>query len=108
MICKTCNIEKDTSEFYYRLDTNKYRTSCKKCTKLHIKQYRDNNYDKVVESKKNIIMKIKINAVKEVEIGIIKIKIQEINLILFILKIDVKMMLNLKFILIFRTESTQH
>ena len=34
MICKTCNIEKELNEFYYRLDTKKYRTSCKKTLNL--------------------------------------------------------------------------
>lgn len=52
MICTICNLKKDSSLFYYRLDTNKYRTSCKECTKSHIKKYRINNYEKVVESKR--------------------------------------------------------
>lgn len=29
MLCKICKIDKDFSEFYFRLDTRKYRTSCK-------------------------------------------------------------------------------
>lgn len=57
MICKTCNIEKELNEFYYRLDTKKYRTSCKNCIKLNIKEYRTDNYDKVVDSKKKYYYK---------------------------------------------------
>jgi hypothetical protein len=57
MKCKICNLEKDSSLFYFRLDTNKYRTSCKECTKSHIKQYRTDNCEKIVESKKKYYYK---------------------------------------------------
>jgi len=33
--CVVCNQIKDISEFYYRNDNNKYRTSCKDCWKIH-------------------------------------------------------------------------
>lgn len=57
MICKICNLEKDLSLFYFRLDTNKYRTSCKECTKSHVKQYRNDNTEKIVGSKKKYYYK---------------------------------------------------
>ena len=30
-ICKTCGIEKEITEFYFRKENNNYRTECKKC-----------------------------------------------------------------------------
>lgn len=57
MICKICNLDKDSSLFYFRLDTNKYRTSCKECTKSGIKYYRNANPEIVVESKKKYYYK---------------------------------------------------
>ena len=34
-VCKICGIEKPTSEFYFRSDTQKFRNDCKEC---HLKQ----------------------------------------------------------------------
>jgi hypothetical protein len=43
-ICKRCKLEKDTTEFYFRKDQNKYRTICKEChdknNKPNIEAYR--------------------------------------------------------------------
>ena len=30
-ICRTCGIEKSTSEFYYRSEIKRYRLDCKRC-----------------------------------------------------------------------------
>lgn len=48
-ICKICNIEKNIEEFYFRKDTNKYRTECKKCHLEKTKQYREKNKEKIKE-----------------------------------------------------------
>lgn len=45
--CKRCNIEKQSSEFY-RIG-NRLDSSCKECRKLVVRQYRDENVDKVRE-----------------------------------------------------------
>jgi hypothetical protein len=39
-ICKTCNIEKQISEFHYRKDNGKYRNECIQCWYSENKQYR--------------------------------------------------------------------
>lgn len=52
MKCIKCNIEKSETEFYYRKDNNKYRLDCKSCFKNNVSNYRKNNCDKIVESKK--------------------------------------------------------
>ena len=52
MKCKDCQIEKDICEFYFRKETNKYRTNCKECVKNLCKRYRTENYNKVIDSKK--------------------------------------------------------
>lgn len=53
MKCERCQINKDLSEFYFRKDSNNYRTNCKECVKQLRKIYRTENYDKVIESKKD-------------------------------------------------------
>lgn len=52
MKCERCQINKDLSEFYFRKESNNYRTNCKECVKQLCKIYRTKNYDKVIESKK--------------------------------------------------------
>jgi 5-methylcytosine-specific restriction endonuclease McrA len=34
MRCRQCDTDKDTSEFYYRKDSDKYRSECKNCNRL--------------------------------------------------------------------------
>lgn len=57
MKCEKCQINKDLSEFYFRKDSNNYRTNCKECVKQLRKIYRTENYDKVIESKKEYYYK---------------------------------------------------
>lgn len=52
-ICKTCNIEKDLNEFYFRKDSRKYREECKRCFCGPINQLRPVNVFK--ENKDKII-----------------------------------------------------
>ena len=51
MICENCNLEKNNDEYYFRTDTNSYRSTCKECVKDARKKYREEEKDKVYESK---------------------------------------------------------
>jgi hypothetical protein len=51
-ICSKCNEEKELSEFTFRTKTNKPISSCKKCENDRVKLYNDQNFTKVLESKK--------------------------------------------------------
>ncbi len=48
-----CNQEKDISEFYFRKDSNEYRTWCKKCENLRKKKYYSNLENKIKKQKYN-------------------------------------------------------
>lgn len=50
--CGKCNINKKQTEFYFRKDSNTYRTECRECTKSNRKAYVDKNRDVVY--KKNL------------------------------------------------------
>ena len=52
MKCVNCQNDKELSEFYFRKDSNNYRSNCKECVKESRKIYGTDNYDKVKESKK--------------------------------------------------------
>jgi septum formation topological specificity factor MinE len=67
MICKTCNSEKELSEFYFRKDSQKYRSECKVCfedkksnrylkNRNKIRKYQKKYYEK---NKKNILKCVK-------------------------------------------------
>lgn len=42
-VCTKCHIEKELTEFRFRLDNNKHRNECRDCQKQHSKQYHDAN-----------------------------------------------------------------
>ena len=52
MKCTKCHLVQDLSNFYFRKDSNSYRSECKECVKKMRKIYRDENYEKVIISKK--------------------------------------------------------
>ena len=47
--CSNCNVEKSVDEFYFRKDTNNYRTKCKNCWIEKQSNYYTNNKDKIIE-----------------------------------------------------------
>ena len=50
--CKICGLEKYVDEFYFRKDTNKYRTECKDCLKKQRKEYYEINKIRLCEQKR--------------------------------------------------------
>ena len=46
-ICNKCDIEKDSSEFILRKNTQRYRKQCRDCIKLINKQYQIMNEDEI-------------------------------------------------------------
>lgn len=55
--CHQCNIIKSNDDFYFRKDSNTYRSTCKECWKEKRKAYRNTHEDKVQESKKTYYYK---------------------------------------------------
>ena len=45
--CRICNAKKQTKEFSFRKDTNKFRTECKECEKLRKRKYYEDNLEKI-------------------------------------------------------------
>lgn len=52
MECRLCNQQMMFSDFYFRKETQSYRTECKKCFRSLRKKYRNENSDTVQKSKK--------------------------------------------------------
>jgi len=47
IVCRTCNQEKNESDFYFRKDNQKHRTDCKCCVRKTRGRYRKENPEKV-------------------------------------------------------------
>lgn len=50
--CKTCNTEKDVSEYYKNNSKSGYKSECKDCYRDRAKSYRKNNRDIINEKKR--------------------------------------------------------
>lgn len=46
--CRTCNIDKDISDFYFRRERNKYNTKCKTCVAVYKAKHAQENREKIV------------------------------------------------------------
>jgi hypothetical protein len=51
-VCGKCDIEKETCEFTFRKDTQRFESQCKSCIKEYLKKYYKNNSLKIIENNK--------------------------------------------------------
>jgi len=65
MICKKCLINKDISEFYFRKDSNKYRSACKECVKARVKYYAIKNVEVIKNYQREYNIKNRIKLVQQ-------------------------------------------
>jgi len=47
IICRICNEEKGEDYFYFRKESGKYRSECKRCYNIKVSKWQQNNRDKV-------------------------------------------------------------
>ena len=50
--CLKCDNEKESSEFNFRKDTQKYRNECIQCCSFKHREWSDNNPEKVKQNQK--------------------------------------------------------
>jgi hypothetical protein len=49
IVCGKCNIEKETCEFTFRKDKQRFESQCKECVKEYLKKYYEINSVKIIE-----------------------------------------------------------
>jgi hypothetical protein len=52
IVCGKCNIVKETNEFTFRKDTQRFESQCKSCVKEYLKNYYKNNNVKIINDNK--------------------------------------------------------